>query len=87
MAKHWKCIGVAKDGLQHSNQNPPGLHKPYENFGAKCVICNLKREQVIHKGSKASIKTIVIAFTAGIVIALGTDVRRGDKCCRILATS
>ena len=50
--KPWVCEGVAKDGQQHSNQNPPGPHEPYENYGEDCVICNLTKEQVVG-GSKA----------------------------------
>jgi phosphate transport system substrate-binding protein len=74
MTQSWKCIGVAKDGQEHLNQNPQGSHEPYENFGADCVICNLTKDQVMGTGSKAPAKAIAIALTAGIVAAVGTGI-------------
>jgi phosphate transport system substrate-binding protein len=67
----WTCNGVAKDGQQHPNQNPPGSHEPYENFGSDCVICRLTREQVEGGGSKPPVKAIASAATFVILAVLG----------------
>jgi phosphate transport system substrate-binding protein len=67
----WTCRGLAKDGQQHPNQNPPGPHEPYENFGSDCVICRLTREQVEGGGSKPPVKVLAAAATAGVLAVLG----------------
>ncbi len=67
--KPWICEGVAKDGGQHSNQNPPGPHEPYENYGEDCVICNLTREQVV-----GGVKKGESSFPAKGLAALGLAV-------------
>lgn len=67
----WICKGVAKDGQQHPNQNPPGLHEPYENFGSDCVFCRLTKEQVEGSSSKPPVKAIAGAAVAGILAAIG----------------
>ena len=67
----WICRGVAKDGQQHPNQNPPELHEPYENFGSDCVFCRLTKEQVEGSSSKPPVKAIAAAAAAGVLAALG----------------
>lgn len=67
----WTCRGVAQDGQQHPNQNPPGPHEPYENYGSDCVICHLTREQVEGGGGKPPVNAIAAAAAAVILAALG----------------
>lgn len=67
----WTCRGVAKDGQQHPNQNPPGTHQPYENYGSDCVICCLTRKQVEGDTSKPSVGVIAATVTAAIVAIVG----------------
>ena len=67
----WICKGVARDGQQHPNQNPPGLHEPYENFGVDCVICGLKREQVEGGSSKIPAQVTIGAAILGAIFAFG----------------
>ena len=64
----WKCDGVPKDGKQYSNQNPPGKHEPYENYGSDCVICGLPRE-AITGGGKSPAKAIAAIITGAFAIA------------------
>jgi hypothetical protein len=75
MPQKWTCSGVAKDGQQHSNQEPQGSHAPYDNYGPYCVMCNLTQEQVVGSGSKPSAKLIAIALILGIITALGVGFR------------
>lgn len=67
MANGWVCKGVAKDGVQYSNQSPSEAHEPYENFGRDCAICNLTKEQV--QGSSRSGKSAVplLGLSAGAI--------------------
>jgi phosphate transport system substrate-binding protein len=65
----WICKGIAKDGQMHSNQNPPGPHEPYENFGSDCVMCHLTREQV--ESSKKSRPVLFAAAATGLLAAGG----------------
>lgn len=62
----WICEGIARDGKQHPNQNPPTKHDPYENFGSDCVICCLRKEQVIGS-SKPSIKPTHTVAIVGVL--------------------
>jgi len=59
---------VPKDGKQYSNQNPPGKHEPYENYGSDCVICGLPRE-AITGGGKSPAKAIAAIITGAFAIA------------------
>jgi Ppx/GppA phosphatase family len=75
-----KCIikqfaPQVQDGQQHPNQKPQGLHEPYDNYGNDCVICNLKREQVVGDASKSPFKAIAISLLAGILAASGVGCR------------
>lgn len=72
MASGWICKGIAKDGKQHPNQNPPGEHEPYENFGSDCVICNLEKTQVLGGASSGgALPTKGIAIAAALLLAVG----------------
>ena len=75
--KSWVCNGEAKYGKQYPNQNPPGSHEPYENFGDDCVLCNLTREQV--KGGSSSsgggsfpVKGVAVVAATILAIGVGT---------------
>ena len=69
------CNGITEDAQQHSNQEPQGLHEPYDKYGNDCVMCNLKREQVVGDASKSPFKAIAISLLAGILAALGVGCR------------
>jgi phosphate transport system substrate-binding protein len=67
----WTCDGVPKNGKQYPNQNPPGRHEPYENYGGDCVICGLPREAMQGGGAKLPIGAIASAITAVLLLAIG----------------
>jgi branched-chain amino acid transport system substrate-binding protein len=71
--KSWVCKGVAKDGQPHSNQNPPGPHEEFENFGPDCVICGLTQEQVEGggRGGGVGLPVAKIAAAAAVVLVVG----------------
>jgi len=66
MLRFWKCEGMAKDGRWSAS----GKHDPFENFGEKCAVCALPREEVV-RSSPSSGKGVVIASTIGVLAALG----------------
>lgn len=73
--KPWVCNGEAKYGKQYPNQNPPGSHDPYENFGDDCVLCNLTREQVqggSSGGGSFPVKGAAVAVATILAIGAGT---------------
>ena len=67
MLKPWKCEGVAKD----SKVSASGKHAPFENFGEKCAICTLPREEVVGASPSSSGKGVAIAAVIGVLAALG----------------
>lgn len=77
----WKCDGLPKDGKQYPNQNPPGKHEPYENYGADCVMCGLPKEAIV--GSKKSVAMPIAVIATGVIVlgALGLGYLLFPKSC------
>lgn len=67
----WTCDGVPKDGQKYPNQNPPGKHEPYENFGADCVMCSLPKEAIVGGRKSGAIPILPIAGGLLALAALG----------------
>ena len=67
----WKCDGVPQDGKQYPNQNPPGKHEVYENYGADCVICGLPKEAIVGGKKSGGIPAAAIAAIAFVLAAAG----------------
>jgi phosphate transport system substrate-binding protein len=62
----WKCDGVPRNGQQYTNQNPPGKHDLYENYGLDCVMCGLPRE-AIEGGTKSGIPKSLVMSAIGVL--------------------
>lgn len=71
MSRSWICDGVPKNAKQYPNQNPPGKHEPYENYGLDCVICSLPQE-AMETRSKLSPKTTLAAIVIVTAFLLST---------------
>ena len=68
----WKCDGIPRDGQQYANQNRPGKHDLYENYGSDCVVCGLPREAIVGGRKSGVPKPLVMpAIGALSLLVLG----------------
>ncbi|XWK90811.1 MAG: PstS family phosphate ABC transporter substrate-binding protein [Phormidium sp.] len=63
----WTCQGVKKDGTPSAS----GSHEPFENFGQKCSVCDLAKEDVVGRKTEPPPIPIIAAAVAALALLGG----------------